>query len=59
MSASSAGVAKSKKDWIVDSGVNCYMCNDQSTITGMTKLGSTEKMRLGDMIEYSVNVSKN
>lgn len=41
-------VAKSKNDWIIDSGATCHMCNDQNMFTEMKELGSQEKVTLGD-----------
>ena len=41
-------MAKSKKDWRVDSGATCHMCNDQSMFTKMTQLGSGKKVTLGN-----------
>ena len=38
MLISHALMAKSRNDWIVDSGATCHMCNDQSMFTEMTQL---------------------
>ena len=41
-------VAKSINDWIVDSGVTCHMCNDQTVFSKMEELVSSDKVTLGD-----------
>ena len=43
-----AFVARSKSDWIVDSGATSHMCNDQRMFTELRQLGSDEKVTLGD-----------
>ncbi len=48
MLISHALVAKSRNDWIVDSGATCHMCNDKGMFTEMKELGSSEKVTLGD-----------
>ena len=45
MLISHALVATSRREWIVDSGATCHMCNDESMFTEMKKL---EKVTLGD-----------
>ena len=39
-------VAKSRDDWIIDSGASSHMCNDQSMFTVLRQ--TTEKVTLGD-----------
>ena len=41
-------VAKSRDDWIVDSGATCHMCNDRSMFTELKQVGSSDKVTLGD-----------
>ena len=41
-------MAKSKDDWIVDSGATCHMCNDQSMFMDLKQVGPNEKVTLGD-----------
>jgi len=48
MLITNALVAKSKDDWIVDSGATCHMCNDRRMFTEFKQLGSSEKVTLGD-----------
>ena len=48
MLISHALMATSRREWIVDSGATCHMCNDESMFTEMKKLGSSEKVTLGD-----------
>ena len=43
-----AFVARSKSDWIVDSGATSHMCNDRRMFTELRQLGSDEKVTLGD-----------
>ena len=47
MLISHALMAKSRNDWIVDSGATCHMCNDRTAFTEMKELGPSEKMTLG------------
>ena len=41
-------VAKSRSDWIVDSGATSHMCNDRTMFTELRQLGSDDKVMLGD-----------
>ena len=41
-------VAKSRNDWIVDSGATSHMCNDRDLFTELYQLGPSEKVTLGD-----------
>ena len=48
MMISNALVARSRNDWIVDSGATSHMCNDRSMFTELRELGSGDKVTLGD-----------
>ena len=48
MVISNALVARSRNDWIVDSGATSHMCNDRSMFTEYEQLRSDEKVTLGD-----------
>ena len=54
MLISHALLAKSRIDWIVDSGATCQMCNDQTMFSEITQLGPDEKLTLGDGSSLSV-----
>ena len=41
-------VAKSRDDWIVDSGATTHMCNDRSMFSELKQLSPSEKVTLGD-----------
>ena len=41
-------VAKSRNDWIVDSGATSHMCNNRSMLTELSQPGLSEKVTLGD-----------
>ena len=45
---SNALVARSRNDWIVDSGATRHMCNERSMFTEYKQLGSEDKVTLGD-----------
>ena len=40
--------AKSRHDWIVDSGATSHMCNDQSMLTELKQLDKNQEVTLGD-----------
>ena len=48
MLISNALVAKSKNDWIVDSGATSHMCNNRSMFTELSQPGPSDKVTLGD-----------
>ena len=48
MVISNALVARSKNDWIVDSGATSHMCNDRNMFTEYEQLSSNDKVTLGD-----------
>ena len=48
MVISNALVARSRNDWIVDSGATSHMCNECSMFTEYKQLGSEDKVTLGD-----------
>ena len=48
MVISNALVARSRNDWIVDSGATSHMCNDRSMFTEYEQLRSDDKVTLGD-----------
>ena len=48
MMISNALVARSKNDWIVDSGATSHMCNDRSMFMEYEQLRSSDKVTLGD-----------
>ena len=48
MVISNALVAKSRNDWIVDSGATSHMCNNRNMFVELSQLGSGEKVTLGD-----------
>ena len=48
MLTSKAFVARSRSDWIVDSGATSHMCNNRSMFTELNQLGANEKVTLGD-----------
>ena len=48
MLTTNALVAKSRNEWIVDSGATSHMCNNSSMFTELSQLGSKEKVTLGD-----------
>ena len=55
MLISNALMAKSRDDWIVDSGTTCHLCNGQGMFVEMKQVGSDEKVTLGD--ENSLDVA--
>ena len=48
MLISHAFLARSKREWIVDSGATCHMSNDCTMFTEMKELNPSEKVTLGD-----------
>ena len=48
MLISNALVARSRDDWIVDSGATSHMCNSRDMFTELDQLGPGEKVTLGD-----------
>ena len=48
MLISNALVAKSRNDWIVDSGATSHMCNNRSMFTELSQPGPSDKVTLGD-----------
>ena len=48
MVISDALMARSKKDWVIDSGATSHMCNDRSNFTEYEQLRSDDKVTLGD-----------
>lgn len=47
-------VAKSRDDWIVDSGATCHMCNNRNMFVELRQLQPDEKVTLGDGSSLSV-----
>ena len=47
MLISDALVAKSRNDWIVDSGATCHMCNNRNMFVELRQLQPDEKVTLG------------
>ena len=41
-------IARSYRDWIVDSGATCHICNDKTMFTEMKDLNPRENVTLGD-----------
>ena len=41
-------IVRSNRDWIVDSGATCHMCNDKTMFTEMKDLNPRENVTLGD-----------
>ena len=48
MLLSHALITRSRKDWIVDSGATCHMCNDVSLFSELRDQKNSEKVILGD-----------
>ena len=48
MLVSNALLAKSRNDWIIDSGATSHMCNDRSMFTELNEQGPSEEVTLGD-----------
>ena len=46
--ATHALTASSKRDWIVDSGATCHVCNDQQLFSELRTLKTAQQVTLGD-----------